>query len=40
MISFDPGFKKMGVAILDSESGKYVDSMTIAVRSDKKMTQS
>jgi hypothetical protein len=38
IISFDPGFKKLGVAIINTKSGDYVDSYTIEVRPEGKLT--
>ena len=38
IISFDPGFKKLGVAIINTKSGDYVDSYAIAVRPEGKLT--
>lgn len=38
IISFDPGFKKLGVAIINTKSGDYVDSYAIEVRPEGKLT--
>ena len=38
IISFDPGFKKIGVAIINTKSGDYVDSYAIEVRPEGKLT--
>jgi len=37
ILSFDPGFKKMGVAIITTKTGDYVESYTVAVRPEGKL---
>ena len=40
IIGIDPGFKQLGVGIIDFGTGEYIDSFVTAVRSDAKLTQS
>jgi len=40
ILSFDPGFKKMGVALITTKTGDYVESYTVAVRPEAKLNQS
>lgn len=37
ILSFDPGFKKMGIALINTKSGDYVKSFTIPVRPEGKL---
>jgi len=37
ILSFDPGFKKMGVGIISTKTGDYVESYTVAVRPEGKL---
>jgi RNase H-fold protein (predicted Holliday junction resolvase) len=37
ILGFDPGFKKMGIAIIDTITGDYIESYAISVRPEGKL---